>query len=164
MESTTPYPLIRCLCGFTIGLLAYRLSQWASAMRILTFKFLPEAIGASILVLLFGRTTDIYIVILCGLFIAALSQRNSISDKILSMKIPYYLGIYSFSLYLMHVPFAAIVDYVVPELSLYISVPIKTIGALGLSVLTYHFIENPSRAYLQKIGKDRAEIYSLDVK
>lgn len=160
MNPTTIGPVMRCICGFTLGLLAFRATQIDSIMRFANIKFLPEILAFLIIVLLLGRTTDLKIVILCAAFIVTLSLENSWASQILSSKIPYLLGIYSYSLYLMHVPISHMVDAL--DLSLpaggvhyekEIIIFIKVTLSLLLSVVTYKCIENPGRTFFKKLFK-----------
>lgn len=159
-NTTTIGPVIRCLCGFTLGLLAFRATQIEYIMRIAKTKFLPEILAVLLIVFLFGRTTDLKIIILCAFFIITLARENSPSSRILGSKIPYFLGVYSYSLYLMHVP----VSHGIDALGLFpggesayekiITIILKTGVSLFFSILTFKFIENPGRSFLKKRRAD----------
>jgi peptidoglycan/LPS O-acetylase OafA/YrhL len=151
-ETTTIGPLVRCLTEFALGMIAYRATASLRIMRIASRPLLADVLGFLILVLLFGRTTDIPFVFLIAAFLVALTAETSTAVKVLCSVVPYELGIISYSLYLVHVPVAAVLKGLgLPEMLDQVShsysglyfVVIAVAVSMLVSMATYRFIEKP---------------------
>lgn len=92
--AATPAPLLRCLCGFVIGLLSYRLT----AARTL-HRAAPCLAAAALLAGLALPLPDVVIVLLAAALVAALAHQP---DALLGRGAPHWLGERSYPLYLLH--------------------------------------------------------------
>jgi peptidoglycan/LPS O-acetylase OafA/YrhL len=73
------------------------------------------------------------------------SSTNTISYQLLSNKFLVYIGLISYSAYLWHQPIFALTRHAIPEDISTLTYIFLILLTLGLSVLTYKFIENPFR-------------------
>jgi peptidoglycan/LPS O-acetylase OafA/YrhL len=111
---TSIYGVLRCLGGFTLGLVAYRYYAAERAPALQAFpravSWLPARFGARsgdaaallILALLAVPDADIAIVVLFPVLILALAEAGSQAARFLSSRPVYWLGTISYSLYLVH--------------------------------------------------------------
>lgn len=96
--------LARCFTEFVLGLAAYRLyrlpgpSQWLGQDRV-TFALTAAA------VILLVAGIDLPVVLLFPFLIVAFASNNGLAGRLLSTRLLYFLGVISYSIYLIHDPF-----------------------------------------------------------
>jgi peptidoglycan/LPS O-acetylase OafA/YrhL len=100
----TPAPLIRCLSEFTLGLLAWRLSQHDGALTLGGGNLPSAVLAVVILALLEFPRSDALLVLVFPLLIVSLSAERSAIARLLGSGIIYRLGVWSYSIYLIHAP------------------------------------------------------------
>lgn len=71
-------------------------------------------------------------------------------EKLLALAPLVLIGRMSYSLYLWHWPVFSMIDYSMYDSSAYLRVPLKVGLAFLLTVLSFYYIENPSRVYLNR--------------
>lgn len=153
-------PMVRCQCGFMLGVLTYRIRMMESVARILGRTSVAHILIITVIVLLCMRNTDIIAVAVFPALIAALSYERGIAAKILGCKPVYALGVWSYSIYLLNLPST----YFQHQLAGFLaagSIPdaaaISTIATLTVVVtLSYYchkMIEKPGRKLFQRLLK-----------
>ena len=159
----TPYPLLRCFAGFTIGLVAFRVAGSPACRGLARFGYWTDVVMVVALLALLIPSSDAAEVVIFAPLIIGLSQERSISSRILGSRVIHWLGLISYSIYLMHV----LVDHLVRSqitsaltlahvphaysFSALVLLPL----VLGLSACTYYGIERPARDWARKLGARR---------
>ena len=149
---------MRCLCGFVLGVLAYRVRREEAVTRLVGSNFFVIFLSASVVGLLFVRNSDIAVVTVFPALIIGLSHERSIVAKILGSKPVWAIGVWSYSIYLIHLPFV-VFRHVLAVLFAAFSIPgaaaISTITTLiavvTLSYYSYNGIEKTGREFVQKL-------------
>ncbi|SRR5579883_17853 len=95
-------PLIRCVAGFSLGLIAYRFSHNQFAIR--WFSNNISVLGSMLLVigLMIIPKSDVAVVISFSLLILSLYYNSRVASIVFGNRIVHHLGVVSYSLYLWH--------------------------------------------------------------
>ena len=149
--------LIRCATEFMIGLMTYRVSQMPRARAALTGDGVALAVIGWTLIMLLVRVD---LLIVCGfpVLIGALACNRGRVAVWFSLRFPYFLGVISFSIYLLHNPLRPIwlevIRLVHPAP---MSTPLALAVAFGCSMsviprawLAYVAIERPGRRMIRR--------------
>lgn len=159
----TVYPLIRCLGGFTLGMLAYSVTTALPRVRRLHLGLLTDATAVLILLLLAVKNSDVILVLLFVPFVLLLSMQEGITARITQNTIVYWLGTISYSVYLIHrlvhkLLRTPIRNYLeahhishAPALAGVFLVGIVIV----LSSITYYGLEKPARDWLRSLRSGR---------
>lgn len=158
----TAAPLLRCVAEFTLGLLAYRIAVPVMATKPIWVRAFTWIITLSLLLTLSMKGADIWVVSLFVLLLIGLSAQVGWISKLLGMRLPYCLGQWSYSIYLLHDKFSH------PAMLLETYLRGKTpapaiiaalamcVGVVMLGALSFFFIERPLRRiagrYLRKVS------------
>jgi len=163
VSSSSVTPILRCLAGFCLGLVAYRLTQ----MDVSIVKWLssPALIGGLIIALLVAVYFDAHDLIVFALFppiVLGLYYDSSIARLIFANRVVFHLGVVSYSLYLIHPFFAPVKTHLGPLVQQYVGEAghFLTLGLVillswGFACLLYRLIEVPGRRYLQGLLLER---------
>ena len=100
----TVFLVLRCLAGFTLGLAAYRLAQYPAVKERAGRMFAGDIAAASVLLLMLVRNSDVALVLLFVPLIVTLGEQRSLSAAFLSSPVTHWLGLVSYSFYLVHQP------------------------------------------------------------
>jgi peptidoglycan/LPS O-acetylase OafA/YrhL len=153
-----PFSLLRCVAEFGLGLIAY---QFSSTRRG-SFNPIPlapaDALFIVIALLLTIQGTDLLLALLFPCWIVALDQGRSLIGRILGAKPVHYLGLLSFSIYLLHWLFNPVVGYLdllarrahlshTHTYAVASALPLLLCVASG----TYHFLEVPGRRIMRDV-------------
>ena len=157
----TPFLLLRCLGGFTLGLIAYRLSQLTQIKSLASRAFIGDIAMASVLALMLIPNGDVAIVLMFVPLIVTLAEQRSLSAAFMSSPVVYWLGLISYSLYLVHQPMDIYLRRTMTNLLTMINIPHPfTLSAIALcipilavSVACYYGIEKPGRAWSRRLLK-----------
>ena len=103
-ETRTLGPLVRCLAGFTLGLLTWRAMQDARWRRAASSGLLCGATSVLLLGLLLLRGTDLIALTLMPVLISCLAMERSAVAGALASRPVHQLGVWSYALYLAHYP------------------------------------------------------------
>jgi peptidoglycan/LPS O-acetylase OafA/YrhL len=96
-----PAPMLaRCFAEFAIGMLTFRFSSTAVAMR-LSSGIGSAVVALGLVVLLAIRTSDVFLVLLFALFVITLSRDRGLVARVLSSPIVHALGVLSYAIYLV---------------------------------------------------------------
>ncbi len=150
-----PLPLLRCLAGFTLGLLAYRASQDERVMRLAGYRLVGAGVVAATLVLLCLPRTDLLIELLFPLLVLVAMAEATPIARLLGSPLPYILGVWSYSIYLAHTHFIG----AEMQLSGWLVVRVGPFGhvlalaffyavIIGVAALLFHTVESQGRRIL----------------
>jgi len=150
-------PMVRCIAGFSLGLLAYRLRSIDRVQEILGGAFISSSIGVAVLVGACIPLTDSFLVMLFPALIISLSLQRGLLAQVLSTRVVYALGVWSYSIYLIHGPLSDLCRVLAANPTLH-SLPgavtaltvVLMVIVVTLSALTYNAIEKPARSQLQR--------------
>jgi peptidoglycan/LPS O-acetylase OafA/YrhL len=150
-DGRSVFPLIRTFAGFTLGLLTWR--AWSVVGRMwLRGRWWPAlAVGAALAGLLCLRNVDALTVLLMPLLILCLAADLSLLTRLLGGRVFEFLGLISYSIYLVHSPVRDIVEYFAPRFvfSRLAITGFELAVTLVVSYGTYRLIERPARRALQ---------------
>lgn len=162
-QGDTPYPLIRCLCEFIIGIWAYRVYRDSCQAQnklnhIIQGHWLSAILAIIILCGLCIPKIDAFVVFLLPFLIISLANDSSPIAKIIGWKPLYLLGLISYSLYLCHL----MIFWIRPELielltryqiphTQFVALAIQVIISLVTASFFYLCVERPGRVYFRKL-------------
>lgn len=146
----TVAPVIRCVAGFSLGLLAYRVAHLVS------YRWAPLCAALALFSLLFP-STDVLFVLLCTPFVASLSADRGPVARLLASPPIYALGVWSYSIYILHARFGSVrlgFAHLLDKLHSPAPEPTAIVLTTGVIVicaaLTYRLIEKPGRMLLRR--------------
>jgi peptidoglycan/LPS O-acetylase OafA/YrhL len=163
LDVTADFGFLRCLFGFVLGAITYFVYTDGWGKKIIgssAFFFITVAAGA--LLMHFGVYDTFTVLAFPLAILSAAYNRAGVLTKILSSKPLQYLGDLSYSIYLTHVPvwatvlsiiqvhFPAAIPALTP-LSAWITCCIWITVTIGVSAVTYKFIEVPARGWVKSV-------------
>lgn len=98
----TLYPLLRCLAGFSLGLVAYRVSSADAVRRLAGWRYAGDLALAGVLVVMAVPFSDVLVVLLFAPLVVTLATGRSLTARVLGRGTAYWLGVVSYSIYLVH--------------------------------------------------------------
>jgi peptidoglycan/LPS O-acetylase OafA/YrhL len=158
-DGTRVTPLLRCLGGFLLGMLAFRANSSPTLAAIAEHG----KVGVAVLVLLFAMlaagTPDLAIVAVFPVMILCLSRGNGAAASIFSNPLMYVLGLLSYSVYLLHPLLQrplAFTDWMLaghlPTGFAEVLAPLLVVTVLlMLAGACYVFIEQPGRRAIRRV-------------
>lgn len=162
----TLWPLARCLAGFCLGLVAYRVAggvgtarrSWGDIALLVAIGFawaLPKA--------------DVLVVILFPFLILQVCEDSTPLARCLASPIPYRLGVWSYAIYLLHWPALSLFRPILSQLQRFgiahaweLSLCLIAALVVAASAAVHSIIEKPARAALRKIFHRRARAIQLE--
>lgn len=161
--ASTCYPLLRCLADFVIGMAAFRLGA-ATPGRLLGRPCVAETVAIAIFALLCHSGTEVPVVLLFGVLIAALSFETSLVSAILASRPVHWLGLVSYSLYLAHTPFDLALRGPTNLVLAHLHDPNATLLAplalmpplIGFAAAIYYLVEKPGRRWMRDLPQRKA--------
>lgn len=157
-------PMVRCIAGFSLGITAYRLRGVSSVRKWLENSNVSVLLSIATLGLACIQGADTFVVMTFPALVTSLSLQKSGIASFLSSKVTYSLGLWSYSLYLVHLPFGPVQAGLVTQLSASVSWGASVLASgltltavLVLSMVTYFAIEKPSRTLLQSMLRLRSD-------
>ncbi|WP_178133823.1 acyltransferase family protein [Vineibacter terrae] len=160
-DGTTVQPLLRCFGGFVLGLLTYRLSR---SPRVVAWAAHDGVLGLVIALLVIGFAAGAHDLVVYPLFAALVlglyGNRGRISQVLGSFPV-YWLGLVSYSLYLLHDyligPRNGLFEWLqarVPAVWAHVATVPLLYGALLLVAgLTYYAVEAPGRRLARRLSR-----------
>ncbi len=156
-SSATALPLLRCVAEFVLGLMTFRVasnlagnvSQWAGPLAWVTILAIAALLSRS--------GWDIAVIALFPVLIVALVPRTGSAGKLLGSPLPYRLGQWSYSIYLIHDKFSHSVGSLRAWLALRIplasEVTVLVMSALviGIAAASYFVVELPLRKLVLRL-------------
>lgn len=153
-----PGSLVRCFAEFTLGMAAYRLFRHERVAAYLRTDLVTIVLSLLAAGLLIARY-DLPAVLLFPLIVVAYAGNTGLAGSVISARPFYFLGVVSFSLYLLHGPFRPLELSLLRVLSPDKVGPIAalTFAFLGacsiipLAWLAYIGVERPGRALVRSL-------------
>ncbi len=159
----TPWPLLRCIAGFCLGLAAWRASSEARVHEFARRPWVGGVTGLLILALLTVRGSDVALVALFPVLIVCLgAAREAPAARLMACGPVHWLGLVSYSIYLVHYPIQQLRQPLQDTLAA-IGVPHSFTAAsvllmaatMGVAAITFAWIEEPFRRLSRRwIGRD----------
>lgn len=155
-------PVWRCLPEFTLGILATRVlgtpvAEWLSYNR-----WAPTGICAIVLTLISIPRTDLAVVLLFPLLVLCLVSDTNLPGRVLRAGPVHYLGLISYSIYLVHDLLASAMGGIHQYLHARGAAHAQTYAAgfgvfftLLISIGAYKTIESPGRRFVRKLLEER---------
>ena len=158
-DGATLEPLLRCLGGFVLGLVTYRLSRSPRATAIAGHDVTIAAALALLIAGLAAGVHDLLIYPLFALLVLGLFGNRGYVGWLFGCRPVYWLGVVSYSIYLLH-PYLvaprstldAALQSLLPEPWPGLVTAILIYGLLlAVSTLAYHAIEEPGRRWVRRM-------------
>jgi len=152
--------MVRCFTEFTIGLIVSRIHPIAFFSKDIVLFALLAVIGA----LFFVPRMDYPAAVLLAPFVYGMSSNTGRLSRILSIRPLILLGDISFSIYLTHTPIFRVVRHFLSGTGLpdyavtLIFVSTSLVLTLGVSLLSYNFIEVPARNWFKRIANRHRDV------
>ena len=155
------YSVPRGILDFTMGVALHNLFRAGFLGRLPWDAIsIMALLGVIIVIWLKSRDIEVYGVVMLALFavtIYAFANLRSFGNWLFSNRVVVYLGTISYSLYMFHWQYLQVTwqyrSVLFHEESLLSpQFAAKTLGLIGLSALSYHFIENPARKWGQRLA------------
>jgi peptidoglycan/LPS O-acetylase OafA/YrhL len=187
VPSSIPYPMhiidvitgpamLRCVCGFVWGMLVYELYEKRLLQKLLAYRFSFSIIWFVLLTAWhFNVLPDYGAVLLFGGIILATAYSPSASGCLLNNRVFKHIGDISFSLYLIHMPlifafagarrilvspdpFKKMLGFDFPPVIAWIGLIILLLLSAALATLSYRFVEQPCRKFLNGLYSEKTEM------
>jgi peptidoglycan/LPS O-acetylase OafA/YrhL len=153
-------PLARCLSGFLLGMLTFRLSSITVVARIAGYDGVALATVILVVVMLIAGAPDLAIVALFPAVIMCLSRGLGVTTTMFGNPLMHQLGVLSYAVYLLHPLLQRPRELIAYDLTAYLpdewafllSQSIGTGVLLALAGAAYNFVELPGRRAVQAIA------------
>jgi peptidoglycan/LPS O-acetylase OafA/YrhL len=161
-ESYRGFAVWRCLPEFTLGVLAARVlgsraAEWLGANR-----WMGLGLSLSVLALISIPRADLAVVLLFPLLILCLASDTNLPSRVLAAKPIHYLGVLSYSIYLVHDLLGGAMGWVHRSIHAHGIAHAQTYAAvlgiiltLFISIGAYNMIESPGRKLLRRLLEER---------
>lgn len=158
---TTVYPVVRCVADFILGIIVFQASKFKWIEYLTALKLFSPILGCIIIVSMFFNKADIFIVLLFSFFILALIPNDNLASKFMRIKPIYRLGEISYAIYLIHNQLNYLILFFAKQLIFIgfdknfangLSILLFSLIVIGLSELSYRFIERPARDAINKFS------------
>ncbi len=142
-------PMLRCLGGFTLGLLTFRALQtpWVAALARHPAAASGSALG--VIMLLVGGAPDGLVYAGLPPLIASLFTGAGPLQALLARTGPYRMGVLSFALYLVHIPTLDGMQRLV-GIDPVVFIPVFAVTAAALTIAVHLLIERPFQPWLRR--------------
>ena len=162
-------PVLRCIAGFSTGLLTFRLFRACSIPGSAALIQLCPLVSLFVLTLCCLPGTDVVIVGLFPLLILGLAWDKGVVARILGSWPFHSLGVLSYSIYIIHQYFTHGVDLGEnllsrshPQSARLLATLSATLLVMAAAALVFHAVERPSRLIVRRIF-DRSSLRSFVV-
>ncbi len=162
--SDTPYPLLRCLAGFTLGVFAYRLGSVPLCQRLTGARYAGGVALLAVIVLpLLLPDSDSAEIVAFVPLVLCLSREASLTSRVIGSGPIHWLGDISYSIYLIHVLFDTMLrkplmvglERVHFAHAFSLSGLLLLLPVIAASAATYYGIEKPARNWARKLARSR---------
>ena len=149
-------PLLRCIAGFTFGLLAYRLAQVAFVKALISGNVLFIGIVLATMASLYLGLHDLIVYVGLVLLVLCCYGNSKASNVMFGNRILCFLGLISYSLYLVHGAFYRFIPAVSAwtreqfgEFAAPVYHVLPFLPVIALAYCSYRLIELPGRRYAE---------------
>jgi peptidoglycan/LPS O-acetylase OafA/YrhL len=156
VASSSLLPVLRCLAGFGLGLICYRLSQVDACHRFLTSSAALLALLFGLLVAAHFEAHDLVLFAFFPVIVLMLYFEPALATHIFANRVSYHLGVVSYSIYLVHPLFNAgrlepIAERYVGDIAHPLTLITMILLSWALACGLYRFVEVPGRLHVQRI-------------
>ncbi|WJY15334.1 acyltransferase [Pectobacteriaceae bacterium CE90] len=155
----TIYPVVRALAGFTIGIVTFRVAKLPKVNVLIDKKWLSIVVLSTIIVSMAIKNADIITLLFFPLLIISICRENNLVSRVLGSAPIYYLGVLSFSIYLIHNQLNYFMLILIHQLQRYgflevtatvISLIVFISITIILAACSYKYIEKPARDIIRR--------------
>ena len=152
-----PLAVFRCIAGFLLGLVVYRLQDTQFGDRLSARPITGDVLAGLIVVFVLVPSTDVAFVVAGALLIMHLVRSPSVTSTVLGSGVVYYLGTISYSLYLVHVPVLLSLRrlFEMQGWSWTVASVLGIVISLACAPIAYHLIEVPGRNAMRAVLSPR---------
>lgn len=162
-DGRTLVPMLRCLGGFTLGLLTYRLYQWPPARRFAGSGLGWAALGYIMLCLVLHLPDQAIYPAFPLLVLCLACDRGSLA-RLFSWKPLLQLGVLSYTIYVIHNVWIGLVHWLITHLPSTMPTAVAQtmsavflIGSLyGVGSALHHWVEVPGRTIVRRLADHAA--------
>ncbi len=156
----TPFPLLRCFAGFTLGMAAFRAFGHAQCRHVFGWRHAGDVAAVLVIILLAMPGSDAWLELAFVLLVLALASGRSPTSAALSWGPVYWLGEVSYSIYLVHRlvsdlirnPLAATLNRHRVGHAYTLSGLAPLVLTLIVSAATYYLVEKPARDVSRRLA------------
>lgn len=156
-DGGTPWPLLRCLAEFLLGMLVWRATRSAWVRRAATGTVTTAAVVITF-ALWCVRGTDVALVIAFAVMVSLLAFDRGVAARALGSDIPHALGEWSYAIYLIHpavmvmlVPISNRLTALHVPHAWSVSVCLALPATVAISWFAHHTLEKPARAWITQV-------------
>lgn len=162
ISGDTIYPLLRCFAGFVLGLLTFRAAVTPAVAKTFRRPAVADGVAVAVLLALMTQRSDYFIVPLFAVAVLGFSFEEGLVAKFLATRPVYWLGLISYSVYLIHGPMERGLYFPLVNLARSARLPhvyvlahlVLVCFVLAVAQLTYGLIEVPARRALRnRVGR-----------
>lgn len=163
----TLYPLMRCIAGFTFGLIGYRLVHQPLIHALVSANLFAVLSVFGTLAAYFAGLPDLVIYALLFATVIACFGNSNAANALFGNRAVFFFGKISFSIYLVHILLAPIVKRVVAlcdahlgHLSVIVSASFAFVLVVAFSAASYYLVEMPGRQLALRLmsGKRKGSV------
>jgi len=152
--------LARCCSEFVLGLAVYRVYQSRRFCRFFEADWMALIVSGAIVGLILTRKPDLFVLPFLPLLVLSLSLNNGWVARLMATRFLHFLGLISFSLYLVHDNFRSLAVYLIRHVH-----PAPLSPALGMLLaacctllmifpawFSYVWVEKPGRKLIRSVA------------
>lgn len=151
----TPYPMMRCIAGFTFGLIGYRLVHLPRFRAMVSTNLFAVLSVTGAIAVYSAGCHDLAIYVFLFATVLACFGNSRAANFMFGNRAVFFLGQISFSIYLAHMLLGPAVRRIhefsnahFGSLSGVCSVPVLFFAVLVLATVSYHLIEVPGKRFV----------------
>lgn len=160
-SSATAAPLLRCVAEFALGLFAYRIWIELTHRGFVFGGWAASVVSILLAIVMSLSGFDVLIVLLFVALLVSLASQVGMLSTLLSGRVPYVLGQWSYSIYLIHDKFSHPAALLQTRLKAG-NVPLPSVVAgtvicalvIALGGMSFYFVERPLRRWLMKFRQE----------
>ena len=153
----SPESLVRCLTEFSLGMLAYR-AYAAGRLPVLATDGAAFGLVAACIISLLLRV-DLPAALMFPLLVLAFATNRGRASRLMEMRVPYFLGVISYSIYLIHNPLRPIESEALQwmlgaNIARWEAVMFAiagTISVVPFAWIAYRIVEKPGRSFVRRL-------------
>lgn len=158
VASDSILPVLRCLAGFSFGLLSYRVALSAPLRGLLSSSAALGGIMICLLLAAYAGAADLAMFALFPALVVILFHEPMLALRTFGSRFVHHLGVVSYSIYLVHPLFVPVKSRLMPlaverlgEAAHVLVLASVVLATWGLACLFYRWVEVPGRAHFQRI-------------
>jgi peptidoglycan/LPS O-acetylase OafA/YrhL len=153
----SPQNLVRCLTEFSLGMLAYR-AYAAGRFPVLATDGAAFVLVAGCIISLLLRV-DLPAALMFPLLVLSFATNRGRASRLMEMRLPYFLGVISYSIYLIHNPLRPIESEAAqwmlgPNIARWEAAAFAVFGTMSVvpfAWIAYRLVEKPGRSFVRRL-------------